>query len=162
MHKTKDYFLFNDGPIPDDTDFTSCYPEADPYLPYRQDENLPSEQIAGSVINARIRSDLYQIGIGPQATWHVFDWLDFYGRIEALCNLAHMNFEVGSGDSMDTKCLLGFGGTLGCSAFFTENFGLYAEAGYEWVDEAEINLGRAKANVDFSSFILSTGVIVRF
>lgn len=162
VHRTKDYYLFNNGPIPDDTDFTSFYPDTDPYLPYQENEELPSEQIAGSFINARIRSDLYQIGIGPQATWHAFDWLDFYGRVEALCNIAHMNFEVGPDDSTDTKCLFGFGGTLGCAAFFTENFGLYAECGYEWVDKAETDLGRARADVDFSSFIISTGAIVRF
>jgi len=162
VNRTRDYYLYSNGPIPDDTDFTSFSPDTDPYLPYRENESQPTEQIAGSIVNARIRSDLYQIGLGPQATWHALDWLDFYGRVEALCNLAHMNFDVGADSSTDTKCLLGFGGTLGCSAFFTDNLGLYAEAGYEWVDKAETDLGRARADVDFSSLVVSAGAIVRF
>jgi len=162
VNRTKDYYLYSNGPIPDDTDFMSFYPDADPYLPYRENESLPTEQIAGSMVNARIRSDLYQIGLGPQATWHAFDWIDFYGRVEALCNLAHMNFDVGADSGTDTECLLGFGGTLGCSAFFTDNFGLYAEVGYEWVDKAETDLDRARADVDFSSLVVSAGAIIRF
>lgn len=162
VRQTTDYYLFNNGPIPDDTDFSYFRPESEPYAPYREQSDLPTESIAGSFFNARIRSDLYQLGLGPQATWHVLDWLDVYGRVSVLCNLAHMNFDAGISSSSETKCLIGVGGVLGCSAFFTDNFGLFAEIGYEWIDKAESDIGGANAEVDFSSLILSAGLQYRF
>jgi len=162
VRQTTDYYLFSSGPIPDDTDFTSCYPDADPYLPYRQEGAPTSTVVPGNFMSARIRSDLYQIGLGPLATWHILPWLDAYGRAEALCNLAHMSLDSGSLSRSDTKCLLGFGGALGLSAFFTDNIGIYGEAGYEWIDKAETDIRNAKADVDYSSLVLSAGLIYFF
>lgn len=157
----KDYYLFSGGPIPPDGDFTSFRPDADPYLPYRETSET-TEAIAGRRISARFRSDLYQFGLGPQATWRVCDWIDVYGRVEALCNIAHLDFDAGASHGTDTQCLLGFGGTLGLVAGLTESLGLYAEIGYEWIDRAETSLGGLQAEVDYSSFVVSAGVVFTF
>ena len=157
----KDYYLFSGGPIPPDGDFTSFRPDADPYMPYRETSET-TEAIAGRRISARFRSDLYQLGLGPQATWRVCDWIDVYGRVEALCNIAHLDFDAGASHRTDTQCLLGFGGTLGLVAGLTESLGLYAEIGYEWIDRAETSLGGLQAEVDYSSFVVSAGVVFTF
>lgn len=157
----KDYYLFNGGPIPSDSDFTSFRPDADPYLPYRETSET-TEAIAGRRISARFRSDLYQLGLGPQATLRVCDWIDVYGRVEALCNIAHLDFDVGASHRTDTQCLLGFGGTLGLVAGLTESLGLYAEIGYEWIEGAETSLGGLQAEVDYSSLVVSAGVVFTF
>ena len=58
--------------------------------------------------------------------------------------------------------MLGFGGTIGLAGYFTDNLGLYAEVGYEWIDKAETDLGAARMDVDYSSLIVSAGAIFRF
>lgn len=157
----KDYYLFNGGPIPSDIDFTSFRPDADPYLPYRETSET-TEAIAGRCVTARLRSDLYQLGLGPQATWHVCGGFDVYGRVEALCNLAHLDFDAGAAHGTDTQCLLGFGGTLGLVAGLTDSLGLYAEAGYEWIDRAETGLDGLRTEVDCSSLVVSAGLVLSF
>lgn len=161
VRTVKDYYLFNGGPIPPDGDFTSFRPDSDPYLPYRETSET-AEAIPGRRVSARFRSDLWQIGLGPQATWRVCDWLDAYGRVEALCNIAHLDFDAGGARGRDTKCLLGFGGTLGLVARLTDSLGLYAEAGYEWIDRAESDLGGLRGEVDFSSLVVSAGLSFGF
>lgn len=160
VRRTTEYYLFGDGPIPDDTDFTAFQPDAEPYR--RDTVDLAPTELAGRRLHARIRSDLYQIGLGPQATWHVCGWLDAYGRVEALCSLAHLDFDTGASRTAETKCLPGVGGTVGLAASIAENVALYAEAGYEWIDAAETKLGRARAEVDFSGLVLGAGVVVSF
>lgn len=157
----KDYYLFSGGPIPPDGDFTSFRPDADPYLPYRETTET-TEAIAGRRVSARFRSDLYQLGLGPQATWHICDRIDAYGRVEALCSIAHLDFDAGAAHGTDTQCLLGFGGTLGLVAGLTECLGLYAEVGYEWIDGAETSLGGLQAEVDYSSLVVSAGLVFSF
>lgn len=161
VRTVKDYYLFNGGPIPPDGDFTSFRPDSDPYLPYRETSDT-TEIIPGRRVSARFRSDLYQIGLGPQATWHVCGWLDAYGRVEALCNIAHLDFDARGAHGTDTQCRFGFGGTLGLVASLTESLGLYAEVGYEWIDRAETDLGGMRADVDFSSLVVSVGLSFSF
>lgn len=160
VRRTTEYYLFGSGPIPDDTDFTSFQPDAEPYR--RDAVDLAPTELAERRLHARIRSDLYQIGLGPQATWHVCGGLDAYGRVEALCSLAHLDFDTGVARTAETKCLPGVGGTVGLAASIAGNVALYAEAGYEWIDAAETKLGRARAEVDFSGLVLGAGVVVSF
>ena len=160
VRRTTEYYLFGSGPIPDDTDFTSFQPDAEPYR--RDTVDLAPTEIAGRRLHARIRSDLYQVGLGPRATWRVCDGLDAYGRVEALCNLAHLDFDTGASRTGETKCMPGVGGTVGLAAALAEGVSLYAEAGYEWIDAAETKLGRAQAEVDFSGLVLGAGVAVSF
>ncbi len=152
--RRKDLYYFSGGPIPPD-------PVTPPFLP---DATPVSETLASEAVGvaARLWSDLYQIGLGPQATWRVCDGLEAYGRIQALCNLAHVDFDAGAASASDTKCLFGVGGTVGLSAFLTENVGLFAEAGYEWIDKADMGLGQTDAELDFSSFVVSAGVVYSF
>lgn len=152
--RRKDLYCFSGGPIPPD-------PVTPPFLPepIPVSETLPSEAVG---VAARLRSDLYQIGLGPQATWRAFDWLEAYGRIQALCNIASLDFDAGAASASDTKCLFGVGGTVGLAAFLTENIGLFAEVGYEWIDKADMGLGRTDAEIDFSSLVVSAGVVFRF
>ena len=152
VRRTTEYYLFGSGPIPDDTDFTSFQPDAEPYR--RDTVDLAPTELAGRRLHARIRSDLYQVGLGPRATWRVCDGLDAYGRVEALCNLAHLDFDTGASRTGETKCMPGVGGTVGLAAALAEGVSLYAEAGYEWIDAAETKLGRAQAEVDFSGLVL--------
>lgn len=152
--RRKDIYYFSGGPIPP-------APVTPPFLP---DAVPSSETLPGLPVGkaARLRSDLYQIGLGPQAMWHVCEGLDAYGRVEALCNIAHLDFDAGGARGTDTQCLLGFGGTLGLVARLTERLGLYAEAGYEWIDKADMGLGQTDAELDFSSFVVSAGVVYSF
>lgn len=159
----RDYYLFSDGPIPGDTDFSYFYPDAEPYAPYRQNLGTTgSRVIPGDPIGAKISSDLYQVGIGPRVTWRVADWLDVFGSAEALCNFARLDFECGGARKSDTESLAGAAARLGMAAYLTKNIGLQAEAGYEWVDEAEISMGNIRAKADYSSFVASAGIAVRF
>lgn len=160
VRRTTEYYLFGNGPIPDDTDFTSFQPDTEPYR--RDTVDLAPTELAGRRLHARIRSDLYQVGLGPRATWRVCDGLDAYGRVEALCNLAHLDFDMGASRTGETKCMPGVGGTVGLAAALAEGVSLYAEAGYEWIDTAETKLGRAQAEVDFSGLVLGAGVAVSF
>ena len=152
--RRKDIYYFSGGPIPP-------APVTPPFLP---DAVPSSETLPGLPVGkaARLRSDLYQVGLGPQAMWHVCEGLDAYGRVEALCNIAHLDFDAGGARGTDTQCLLGFGGTLGLVARLMERLGLYAEAGYEWIDRAETDLGGLRADIDFSSLVVSAGLSFGF
>ena len=158
----KDYFLFENGPYPNDTDFSYSLPNADPYLPYREAISDTTTALPSSAIRAMVTSDLYQLGVGPRFGWHVFDWLDAYARVFALCNIADVDFDVSGRSEGDVKCKFGVGADVGLAAWFTENFGIYAEAGYEWIDESTVRNGGMEAELDYSSLIVSMGLMVRF
>ena len=158
----KDYYLFESGPYPDDIDFSYCLPETSPHLPYRETLGDTTTTLPGSAIRAMVTSDLYQLGIGPRFGWHVCEWLDAYAGVSALCNIASIDFDVnGSGRSV-TECRFGAGADLGLAAWLSENLGIYAEVGYEWIDEPTVRNGGMSAEMDYSSLIVSIGGIVRF
>jgi len=157
-----DYYLFDGGVVPPDSDISGMSPNPTPYLPYRDGAYSRSELIPGRSVSARIRSDLYQIGIGPKATWHALDWLDVYGGVNALCNLANMNLSTSAGSSSEVQCRFGIGANLGLAAYLTEWFGLYADVGYEWVDKASTSCNGVSADVDYSSLVLSAGAVFSF
>lgn len=156
-----DYYLF-DAPFPPDTDFSFCYPTATPYVPYRTPTGSTTTEMPATSIRARVTSDLYQIGLGPSFSWHICEWLDAYAKAAALCNIAHMDVDVNCSSSSSTVCRFGVGGEIGAVAWLVDNFGLYSEVGYEWIDEASAKNGNAKATSDFSSLIVSAGVVVGF
>ena len=158
----KDYFLFENGPYPDDTDFSYCLPEADPHLPYRQNVGDVTTVLPSSTIRAMVTSDLYQIGVGPRIGWHICNWFDAYSGLSALCNIAAADFSVNGRDESVVKCRVGVGADIGLAAWLTENFGLYAEVGYEWIDEPTVRNYGMSAEMDYSSLIVSVGGIVRF
>ena len=157
-----DYYLYEDGPYPEDTDFSFSQPSATPYAPYHQDLAGDVVQYPMKSVHARIRSDLYQIGLGPKATWHALDWLDAYVGVEALCNIANLDFDCNASNSSETLCRIGFGGNAGLTAYLTEYLGIYAEAGYEWIDKVDTSVGGANAEVDFSSLVVSAGLLISF
>lgn len=80
----------------------------------------------------------------------------------ALCNIASLDFEAGASKASETKCGLGFAGEVGLAAYVTENVGLYAEVGYEWVDGFDAAADGIAADVDFSSLVVSAGLTYRF
>ena len=121
------------------------------------------------IVNTRLRTDLYQIGLGPKVTWSPFAgwcrplaWIDVYGGVEALCNIAHSKFDADGSSSSSTDCLLGFGGNVGFVGNITDWCGIYGQVGYEWIDDADVSTGGFKAEVDYSSLVLSAGVQFRF
>ena len=158
----KDYFLFENGPYPNDTDFSYSLPNADPYLPYRETISDTTAALPSKSIRAMVTSDLYQLGVGPRFGWHVCEWLDAYAGVSILCNIAAVDFDVNGRGESATECRFGAGADMGLAAWLTENIGLYAEVGYEWVDEPTVKNGGMSARMDYSSLIVSTGVIVRF
>lgn len=159
----RDYHLFYDGPIPYDGDFGGFYPDPDPYLPYREDLGGPASQtIPGRRICARLSSDLYQVGIGPKLTWRAHDRIDVFGGVEALCSFSRLEVECGGARRTETECLPGVGARLGLVAYLTDNIGLQVDAGYEWLDEADVSLGGVRAEVDYSSFVATAGIALRF
>jgi hypothetical protein len=162
VKKDKDYFLFENGPYPNDTDFSYSLPNADPYLPYREAISDTTTALPSSAIRAMVTSDLYQLGIGPRFGWHVCNWLDAYAGVSALCNIAAVDFDVNGRGESATECRFGVGADVGLAAWLSENIGFYAEVGYEWIDEPIVRNGGMSAELDYSSLIVSTGVIVRF
>lgn len=157
-----DYYLYEDGPYPDDADFSFSQPSATPYAPYHQSSSGDVIQYPMQSVHARIRSDLYQIGLGPKATWHALDWLDAYVGVEALCNIASLDFDCNGSNSSETLCRIGFGGNAGLAAYLTDCLGVYAEVGYEWIDKTDTSVGGAHAEVDFSSLVISVGLMTSF
>lgn len=158
----KDYFLFTNGPYPPAGSLTPFLPETDPYLPYRESISDTKTFLPSQSIRAMVTSDLYQLGIGPRFGWHVCNWLDAYAGVSALCNIASVDFDVNGRGESSTECRFGVGADVGLAAWITENFGIYAEAGYEWIDELTVKNGGMSVELDYSSLIVSTGVIVRF
>jgi len=121
------------------------------------------------IVTTRLRSDLYQIGLGPKATWTPFagicdcmDWLDVYGGVEILCNIAYGKFEADGSSTSSTDCLLGFGGNVGLVGNVTDRLGIYSQVGYEWIDKNEVSAGGFNADIDYSSCVLSAGIQFRF
>ena len=92
----------------------------------------PPYVILGKLTASSFRGDLYQIGLGPKVTWSPFvgwcdslSWLDVYGGVEVLCNLARTEFDADGHSSSQTDCLLGFGGNVGLVGNITDNIGIY-------------------------------------
>ena len=162
VKKDKDYFLFENGPYPNDTDFSYSLPNVDPYLPYREAISDRTTILPLSAIRAMVTSDLYQLGIGPCFGWHVCNWLDAYAGVSALCNIASVDFDMNGRGESATECRFGVGADVGLVAWLTENIGLYAEVGYEWIDAPTVKNGGMSAELDYSSLIVSTGLMVRF
>ena len=109
-----------------------------------------------------VTSDLYQLGIGPRFGWHVCNWLDAYAGVSVLCNIASVDFEANGRGESATECRFGAGADVGFAAWLSENIGLYAEVGYEWIDEPTVRNGGMLAEIDYSSLIVSTGLILKF
>lgn len=161
-----DYFLFSSGPYPPTVPGSPLWPlfplDATPSLPLRTPLAATTAPHPASAIRARITGDLYQLGVGPRISYCAFDWLEAYAGAAALCNISHVDFEVNGGENSATCCRLGAGGEVGAIAWMTDNLGLYAEVGYEWIDEADAKVGGAKAKTDFSSLVVSAGVVIGF
>ena len=153
-----DYFPFVTGPFPG----AGTPSAADFDEPSEADLSYRKYLTGGAVQTMRLKADLYQLGLGPQATWHVFDWLDAYGNMMALCNIIKTDFDVGGASKSDTNCKLGFGGNLGLTAYLTDNLGLYGQVGYEWIDKNDVSAGGIRASTDYSSLVLSAGLSLRF
>lgn len=157
-----DYYLFSSGPYPPGTSFAFSFPDTAPYLPYRTPTGSTITAFPANSVRARMKSDLYQIGFGPKASVCVIDWLEVYASVEVLCNLVHEDFDVNGISNSSTTCRLGFGAEAGAVIWLIDGIGLYAEAGYEWIDEANVKIGNAKALADFSSLVMSAGLRVEF
>ena len=162
VKKDKDYFLFENGPYPNDTDFSYSLPNTDPYLPYREAISDTTTALPSQSIRAMVTSDLYQLGIGPRFGLHVCNWLDAYAGVSALCNIAAVDFDVNGRGESATECRFGVGADVGLAAWFSDDIGFYVEVGYEWIDEPTVRNGGMSAELDYSSLIVSTGVVVRF
>lgn len=110
----------------------------DPYLPYREAISDTTTALPSQSIRAMVTSDLYQLGIGPRFGWHVCNWIDAYAGVSALCNIAAVDLEVNGRGESATECRFGAGADIGLAAWLSENVGLYAEVGYEWIDEPAV------------------------
>lgn len=158
-----DWFIFGSGPYPDDPvggqDFAHRRPteQQTDIGAYGASTSLP-----GHHVGARLKADLYQIGLGPTVTWRVCPWLDAYAGAAALCNLASLDFEADRSRASETACLFGLAAEVGVAANLTENLGLFAEVGYEWIEEGRLSAGGVRAEADFSSLVLSAGLRLSF
>ena len=141
-----------------------------PSTPNEHNETARTEDTgANRRVAARLKGDLYQIGIGPRVAFAPFadsdGWyrsLEVYGGAEALVNLVHMRLEADGVSHSRTDCRLGFGGHLGLAVEATDWCGVYGEVGYEWIDRAKVSVGDFRADIDCSSLVLSAGVVFRF
>lgn len=109
-----------------------------------------------------LKSDLYQIGLGPKVTWHALSFLDVYGGVEALCCFVNSDLDAGGAAKSEVSNLWGVGGHLGLAGYVTDNIGFFGQVGYEWVDEDEIRVKGISAKTDYSSLVLSAGLLYRF
>jgi len=123
----------------------------------------------GRVFSTRLRSDLYQIGLGPKVTWTPFagvcdcmSWLDVYGGVEVLCNIAYTRFDADGSSTSSAECLIGFGGNMGLVGNITDWLGIYGQVGYEWIDKSDVSAGSFRSEIDYSSLVVSAGVQIRF
>jgi len=169
----KDYFLYEDRPYTGNvgTDLKSWNRPSDTPV-YDYAEPLSDTTVAGAgtrSFTTRLRSDLYQIGLGPKITWTPFagvcewmDWLDVYGGVEILCNIAYSKLEADGASGTSTDCRIGFGGNVGLTGNITDWLGIYGQVGYEWVDKTSVSAGSFSADIDYSSLVLSAGVQFRF
>ena len=160
----KDYWLFKGGPAcPDDTDFTGApAPEFDAGSREYDSASTKTTAFGGTAVRSKLTADLYQIGIGPTVSWHALNWLDAYAGVAALCNIASLDFDAGSQSSSETQCRFGVAAEVGLVGYLTENLGLYGEVGYEWIDGFDASVGNLNADVDFSSLMVSAGIVITF
>jgi len=122
-----------------------------------------------TTMRTTLKSDLYQIGLGPKVTWSPFaewcptlSWINVYGGVEILCNIAYNRLEAGGASSSSTDCLVGVGGNVGFVGNITDWCGVYGQIGYEWIDKDEVSVGGIRAETDYSSLVLSAGLQFRF
>ena len=150
--------------------FPDLSPEAD-FLPDPEDniEHVSStmvsshtDKLGSRAIGTRLRADLYQVGIGPKATWHALGCLDVYGGIELLGNLSRGEFDADGASCSQTDFLLGVGGNLGLGLDIADGLGIYGQVGYEWIEKAELAAGGFNAEIDYSSLVLSAGIQLEF
>lgn len=132
------------------------------FIPGRVDSDSTVHGAGSRRVRTRYRADLWQIGVGPNVTWHALSWLDAYAGAEAILNLVAADFDANGSSTSRTDCLLGFGGHVGLEAKLTDNLGLYGQVGYEWVDTSDVSTGGLRAEADFSSLVVSAGVVFRF
>ena len=132
------------------------------FIPGRVDSDSTVHGAGSRFVRTRYRADLWQIGVGPNVTWHALSWLDAYAGAEAILNLVAADFDANGSSTSRTDCLLGFGGHVGLEAKLTDNLGLYGQVGYEWVDTSDVSTGGLRAEADFSSLVVSAGVVFRF
>lgn len=160
-----DMFLFMTG-----IDASDPAPSAgDVYLPEATPDYMGTvptydntDIIGARTFDSRLRTDFYQIGIGPRFTWHALTWLDAYAGIDILVNFAYSKLDADGSSSTQTDCLIGFGGNLGLVGNITDNIGVYGQVGYEWVDKSEVSAGGFSADIDYSSLVLTAGLQFRF
>ncbi len=132
------------------------------FIPGRVDSDSIVHGAGSRFVRTRYRADLWQLGVGPNVTWHALSWLDAYAGAEAILNLVAADFDANGSSTSRTDCLLGFGGHVGLEAKLTDNLGLYGQVGYEWVDASDASAGGLRAEADFSSLVVSAGVVLRF
>ncbi len=160
-----DYFLYSEAPCSgnwnDDVVDWGTQHDATPYAQYSETKDAPTAG-AATPYSTRLRGDLYQIGLGPKATWHACEWLDVYAGADVLLNLARSELSTDAGSASDTACMIGFGGNVGLVGKITKNLGVYGQIGYEWIDDSDVSAGGYRAEIDYSSLVLSAGVQVSF
>lgn len=138
--------------------------QPDPIYDYAEPVD-PSDRrylAGGAVQRIRYEADLYQIGFGPEFTWHALSWFDVYAGAEVLCNFIDADLDTGGASKSETDCVWGVGGYMGITGWFSENIGVYGRVGYEWIDESAISTHGVRAETDFSSLVLSAGLQVAF
>lgn len=116
----------------------------------------------GRTVYSRFRSELCQIGVGPKATWHALSWLDIYGGGEILFNYSRNRFEADGMSASDSDHPFGFGVSAGFMCNIFECFGIYGQAGYEWIDKSKLSVGDFNSEIDYSSRVFSAGMQLRF
>ena len=161
---SKGWFLHEDMPwpptaLPAPLDAPTCPDFRDEVV---TDPGTPDFGTGSRLVTSRYRADLWQLGVGPNVTWHALPWLDAYAGVEAILNLATVDFDANGSSTTRTDCLLGFGGHVGLEVRLTERLGLYGQVGYEWVDKSDVSTGGIDADADFSSLVVSAGVCFRF
>ena len=166
-----DNYIFDGCPVIDSfaEDVNPLYDSPTAIDPTVAKDPTDTPDYGSHIVNTRFRGDLYQIGLGPKICWTPFagwcesmDWLDVYGGVEVLCNIAHSKFEADGSSSSSTDCLLGFGGNVGVVGNITDWCGIYGQVGYEWIDKSDVSAGGFKADIDYSSLVISAGLQFRF
>lgn len=164
----EDHYYFLDDPCTGDPEMDldpasdGSKPGAAPYSS-KCDEDTGWQSVNdGRTVTTCLRTELRQFGFGPTFTWHACRWIDIGAKAEYLLCYARNHFEADGMGTSDTDHLNGFGCATQLSVNITERLSIFGRWGYEWIEKDKLELGNFKAEIDYTSGVMSAGIAVRF
>lgn len=118
-----------------------------------------------------VKSDLYQLALGPEMTWVPVQRLRLSLAPAVLLNFANLRMSSESANALGqtegasenaTKFLAGGGAQSGVFYDLTERLGIGGTVGYEWIQKASADCGPTAVDIDYSALTVSAGLTLNF